>query len=319
MKKYGLAIGAVMTAIGLTACGGEKTEKNASEEPKKEEQAYVEVTHELDKEPVKVPVDPKVVVSFDNGITDSIRALGHDVDGVPKENNIPSYLSELEEDKYEDVGSLFEADFEKIVEMKPDVIFISGRAMENYDELSKIAPTVYMMVDQENYMTSFEENMQTLGEIFDAEDEVDKQLGEIQATIDDVKTRAEATDKNGLILSVSEGAASAFGAGSRFGLIHDVLGVKPADDIPAENHGEDVSFEYIAEKDPDYIFLLDRGATVGEASTAQQVLDNELVGGTKAAKNDKIISLDGGVWYLSGGGLESVKRMVDEIDASFEK
>ena len=48
---------------------------------------------------------------------------------------------------------------------------------------------------------------------------------------------------------VNEGQLSAYGKGSRFGLIHDTFGFKAADDkIEASTHGQSVSYEYVLEK-----------------------------------------------------------------------
>lgn len=45
---------------------------------------------------------------------------------------------------YVDVGTLFEPNFEKLNEIKPDVIFISARQSKVYEELNKIAPTIQL-------------------------------------------------------------------------------------------------------------------------------------------------------------------------------
>jgi iron complex transport system substrate-binding protein len=69
------------------------------------------------------------------------------------------------------------------------------------------------------------------------------------------------------------------------------------------------------ETDPDYLFVVDRGAVVeGGESSAKQVVENELVQGTKAYKEGNIVYLDPNYWYLSGGGLMSTAEMVKEID-----
>lgn len=325
MKKYALSLMVAFTAVGLAACGDgdssdDTNEGNTGETGEGTEETTDTVEVEtLNGDMVKVPVNPQTVVSFDHGVTDSIRAIGGNISGIPKGSNVPDYLSEFEDDQYENVGSLFEPNFELIHSMEPDVIFISGRASENYEELSEIAPTVYLAVDQANFMESFESNMNVLGEIFAAEDEVESQLGSINETIEAVQERASNSDSNALIVSIDEGSASAYGEGSRFGIIHDVLGIPAADtDIPAEGHGMDITFEYFSVTDPDYIFAVDRGASVGNSATATQVLENEEVGRTSAAQNDHIHQLNGEVWYLSGSGLESVKIIVDEIDEFFE-
>ena len=60
--------------------------------------------------------------------------------------------------------------FEKISEINPDLIIISGRQAESYDELSKIGPTIFLGVDTNDYLNSFTKNMETLGEIFEQEE-----------------------------------------------------------------------------------------------------------------------------------------------------
>ena len=68
-----------------------------------------------------------------------------------------------------------------------------------------------------------------------------------------------------MVVLTSDKQISAYGSGSRFGLIHDVLGVEPVDkNIEVSLHGQSVSSEYISEKNPDYLFVIDRSAAIGE-------------------------------------------------------
>ncbi|UTR05387.1 siderophore ABC transporter substrate-binding protein [Alkalihalobacillus sp. LMS6] len=321
-SKWFMTAGA---ALFLAACGNGDSEENSNdassgEGSDTEEQQTVEV-ETMNGDMVEVPLNPEKVVSFDHGVTDSIRAIGGDISGIPMGSNVPEYLQELEnDDSVENVGSLFEPDFELIYEMEPDVIFISGRASENYEELSEIAPTVFLQVDNQNFMETFESNMNVLGEIFDASEEVDSQLADINSVIEDVQARADESEANALIVSIDEGSASAYGIGSRFGIVHDVLGIPAADeDIPAEGHGQNISNEYFSVTDPDYIFAIDRGASIGNSATADDVLANEEVQRTPAYENDNIYQLNSEVWYLSGSGLESVKIIVDEINEAYEQ
>ncbi len=97
-----------------------------------------------------VDVNPEKVVVFYFGVLDSLDKMGVEVTGVPQAN-IPPYLAKYEDEKYENVGSLKEPDFEKIAEISPGLIIISGRQQESYEELSKIGPTLYMAIDNTNY------------------------------------------------------------------------------------------------------------------------------------------------------------------------
>ena len=176
-----------------------------------------------------------------------------------------------------------------------------------------------MAVDTENYLESFKGNMTTLGEIFGKEDQIVEELAAIDTQIEEVKATVSESDEKALIVLANEGKVSAYGAASRFGIIHDVFGVKQADEgIEASTHGQSISFEYILETNPDMMFVVDRNAAVGNDASAADSLENELVEKTNAAQNDKIIYLDPDFWYLSGGGLQSVAQMVTDVQSAFE-
>ncbi|WP_088105733.1 siderophore ABC transporter substrate-binding protein [Halalkalibacter urbisdiaboli] len=332
MKKFGFLLMALLLAFVVAACGAEESssesveettdaevetagEEEVSSEPVAEEDVII--THELGE--IKVPKNPENVVVFDFGVLDSLDKLGVEVAGVPQAGVIPSYLSKYAESTYENIGSLKEPDFEKISEINPGLIIITARQSEAYEELSKIAPTLYMNVDTADYMNSFTANMETLGEIFGKEAEVETELAAINETIEALQEKAAASGEKGLIVLVNDGSVSAYGSNSRYGIIHDVFGVQAADEnIEVSTHGQNVSFEYISEMNPDLLFVIDRGAAIGGESSAATVLDNELVNKTNAAQNDKIIYLDAEFWYLSGGGLVSVVEMVNQIDGVIE-
>lgn len=315
-KKLSLLFMMALVAVIMAACGS-NNEKETGSKPKKEAEE-VTVKHELGE--TKVEKNPEKVVVFDFGSLDTLDKLGVEVTGLPKEN-IPKYLSKYEEDKYENTGSLKEPDFEKVNALSPDLIIISGRQAELYDQFAEIAPTIYLGVDPADYMNSFKNNATTIGEIFGKEEEVKTELAKVEEEIGQLKEQASKEDKKALVVLANDGKVSAYGPGSRFGLIHDVFGVKPADEnIEVSSHGQSISFEYIVEKNPDYLFVVDRGAVVAEggSSSAKQVIENDLVKNTNAYKNDNIVYLDPGYWYLSGGGLQSVSEMVKEVQAGLK-
>ncbi|MFD0966430.1 ABC transporter substrate-binding protein [Seminibacterium arietis] len=85
-------------------------------------------------------------------------------------------------------------------------------------------------------------------------------------------------------------------------------------------HGMSVGFEYILEKNPDYLFVIDRTAAITEKlNNAQKVLDNAIIKKTEAYKNDQIVYLNSINWYLTFGGLESMGIMIDEIENAIKK
>lgn len=277
----------------------------------------IEVHHQLGT--AAVPVHPQRVVVFDFGVLDSLDLLGIDVVGLPK-SNIPAYLAKYGDDKYVNVGTLQEPDYEAVNALKPDLIIISSRTAAHYDELAKLAPTIYIGPDFADYLGSVKKDMRTLGRIFGVEDQVEAELAKIDAAV--ARVRSLSQGKSALILLITGGRASAYGPGSRYGFIHDEFGVTPVDDtIVSSTHGQSISWEYVVVRDPDYLFVIDRDAVVagGAGQTARQVVENELVMLTRAYRNGHIVYLEPSYWYLSGGGLQSLAMMIADIEQALSR
>lgn len=310
MRKFSWVLLLVMSLL-LAACGNEGEAEETSEdtkEPKKE----VTVTHKLGD--TTLEKNPEKVVVFDFGTLDTLNELGVEIAGVPKDS-LPSYLSKYEGEAYAHVGGLKEPDFEKIYEVGPDLIVISGRQMDQYEKFAEIAPTIFVELDAENYMESFKGNVEMLANIFDKKEEAEEKLATIEKNVENLKEQTSGSE--GLIILSTGGKVSAYGEGSRFGIIHDTFGVQAVDEsIEVATHGQNVSFEYILEQNPGYLFVIDRDAVVNDEPVAKQTVENELVKQTTAYEKNQIVYLDPNYWYLSGGGLQSVQAMIDEIEAS---
>lgn len=318
MKKWTLFIMFFLAALVFTACGTKEDGQSGGNDSNDKEKQAEEITIKHEYGEATIKKDPKKVVIFDFGVLDTLDELGVEVAGVPQ-TAVPGYLEKYASDQYTNVGSLKEPDFEAIHELKPDVIFISGRQAELYDQFVEIAPTVYIGIDYNNYVDSFKNNMNTIGQIFDKEDEVKAELDDIDNQVAAAKEKAESLDKKALIVLANEGKVSAYGPKSRFGLIHDVFGFKAADDkIEVSTHGQGISFEYILETNPDILFVIDRNAAIEESATpAKESIENDLVKKTTAYKDGKIIYLDADYWYLSGGGLQSMKEMIKSVEQAY--
>ncbi|MEG0255483.1 MAG: siderophore ABC transporter substrate-binding protein [Vagococcus sp.] len=318
-KLVGLVSILAVATLFLGACGnqaGDKKEETKASSVTKEEKT-ISVTDGEGKD-VEVPKNPKKVVVFDMGSLDTINQLGagDTVVGAPLKT-LPKYLATF--DSVESAGGIKEPDLEKINAMQPELIVISGRQQDSQKDLEKIAPTLYLGIDSNKTWESTKQNIETLGTIFDKEDVAKEKIAKLETSIKEVKEKAEASKEKGLVTLVNEGSLSAYGEGSRFGIIHDTFGVALADDnIEASTHGQEVSYEYVLEKNPDILFVIDRTKAIGGDDSKNNVADNELVKQTNAGKNSKVISLTPDVWYLSGGGIESTELMIKDVMKAFE-
>ncbi len=312
MKNKSMIIGIILVlliAAGITIpkfVGG-------NSEPVSE---TITITHELGETPVTT--NPQKVVVFDYGILDALDSLGVNVTGVVQ-SGLPDYLTKYAGEEYSSIGTLKEPDMEAIFALTPDLIIISGRQADYYEELNKIAPTIHLGIDNADYLGSFKNNMDILGQIFGKEKEVSSKVEEIEKTIAELNAKVTEKNINGLITLANDGAFSVYGQESRFGIIHKEFGVTPVDTtIDAGTHGQKATFEYVAEKNPQYLFVIDRAAVTGGNTSAKELFDNELVARTDAYKNDNIVYLDPTIWYTSVGGFTSTLRMVEEVDAAIK-
>lgn len=316
MKRLVLSI-LLMATFGLAACGNTGNSSTVSTQTSNTTEQTTVSIKDSNGDRVEVQKNPQKVVVFDNGSLDTLDALGvgDRVIGAATKN-LPSYL-----DKYKDVesaGGIKEPDLEKINQLQPDLIIISGRQSDYKEELAKIAPTLYLAVDTKEPWESVQQNVNALAEIFGKEDKAKEELATLTKEIEETKEKASKLEQTALVTLVNEGQLSAYGSGSRFGLVHYVFGFKQADDqIEASTHGQSVSYEYILEKNPGILFVVDRTKAIGGDDSKDNVSANELVAQTDAGKNDQVISLQPDVWYLSGGGLESMKLMIEDVNQAF--
>lgn len=307
MKKLVVSI-VVLGALFLSGCG-KKTE------PTKETSAKtptIEVT-DSQKHTETFSKVPENVVVFDAGALDTLDQLGLEkvVKGAATKN-LPVYLK-----KYQNVssaGGIKEPDLEKINALKPDLIFISGRQAKFYDALKAIAPTLYVGIDNTRPMESMKENIEMIGKIFNVQKKAQESFDSLLKQAEELKQKASQQTGKSLILLTNEGQLSAYGKSSRFGLIHDVFGFAPVDEtIEASTHGQNVSYEYVLEKNPDYLFVIDRTKAIGGDDSNQPFQENPLIQKTSAYQKNQITFLDPALWYLSGGGLESFDLMTKEV------
>lgn len=320
MKKlYLSALAVLMTGAIMTGCAKSESPAPAAASAASEATteaantpSSVTITHTLGT--AEVPVNPKRVAVLDYSILETIDFLGVTPEIIVPKTHLPEYLKKYKDDSYADAGSLVEPNVEAINEFKPDLIIIGGRQAGLYEEFSKIAPTVYTSVEYTDFWNEFERVNLMTAEIFDKKEEAESKIDQLKTQAEEIHKAAEESGQKALVVQTNDGKISAYGPGSRFGIIHGVLGITPVDDtIEVSKHGMEIGFEYIAEKNPDLIFVVDRTTVVGGSDVATKTLDNDLVNNTTAAKDGKIIYLNPATWYLSGYGLESVPMMLTEV------
>ena len=265
----------------------------------------------------KITVQDNVnkIAVLDFAALDTLNTLegGNKVIGLPLAATLPAQLSSFKNDKMIDFGTVKEVNLEKLASAKPQLVIIGGRLAQQGKTISQIAPTYQYSLDLENYWSSFRQQTMNIAQLTGKTQLAEQKISALESKIN--QTAQKTKGKTALIIMVNNGKMAAFGSKSRFGIIHDSLGFTPIDaSIKVGTHGQGISHEFIAEKNPDYLFVIDRAAAVSnKTGQAQQTLDNEIIKKSKAFKNGNIVYLNARNWYLMNGGLTAMGEMIDEV------
>lgn len=316
------------TAAGESAAA-EETEEAAEETPQAAETETPEsvvitaFNGSKETEEIEVPYDPQRIAILDLAALDILDNLGLGDRVVGTASTSIDYLnSYVTDENIANLGNIKEADLEAVMACEPDIIFIGGRLSSSYDALCEIAPVVYLATDVEKGLVeSVRENAMTIASIFGKEDEIEEKMAGFDARIAELKAFADG--KNALVGMCTSGSFNVLGNDGRCSIIGTEIGFENlGDGDVTATHGNESSFELVVDKNPDYIFVMDRDAAIGTdgAQLAQEIMENELVMQTDAYKNGNIVYLEHpAVWYTAEGGITALDYMLSDLESALLK
>lgn len=304
--KFRSVFMALSCAFALAACGGQDGSTSVQAGSAAAEVPAGSVKVQTAHGEAVVPQNPERVAVYDLGAVDTLSKLGVKI-GASVDAQRLAYLDAPLKDAVK-AGTLFEPNYEALNAYNPQLIVIGSRMAKDKvsDELAKLAPTIDMTAQTDNMKESAKARIDAYGRIFGKQAEADALKAEIDKTFADAKAAAQGKGK-GLVILVNAGKLSAFGPDSRLGgWIHRDIGVPAVDEAIKEgSHGQPVSFEYIKEKNPDWLFVLDRSAAIGEeGQAAREVLNNPLVAQSTAWKKGQVVYLPPETYLAAGGAQE---------------
>lgn len=271
---------------------------------------------------LEVPYDPERIAILDMACLDILDSLGVGDRVVGSASTSLDYLQDyVTDENIENLGTIKEADMEAVMACEPDVIFIGGRLSSSYDALSEIAPVVYLSTDTEiGVVESVRKNASTIAAMFGLEDQVDELMADFDERIETLAAFAEG--KTAIVGMCTSGSFNVLGNDGRCSMIGREIGFENVGvdaNADTSTHGNEASFEYVVEKNPDYIFVMDRDAAIGTdgAQLAQDIMENELVQGTDAYKNGQLVYLEHpAVWYTAEGGVKALDLMLQDLETT---
>ena len=298
---------------------GSSGDDTTSQAPAQDEITITSLNGNREASELVVPYDPQRIAILDMASLDILDALGVGDRVVGTASTSLDYLQDYINDDIDNLGTIKEADLEAVMSCEPDVIFIGGRLSSSYDTLSEIAPVVYLATDTElGVVESVRKNATTIASMFGLEDKVDALMADFDSRIQALAKFAEG--KNAIVGMCTSGSFNVLGNDGRCSIIGREIGFENIGvdaNIDTSTHGNEASFEFIVDKNPDYIFVMDRDAAIGTdgAQLAQEIMENELVMGTAAYQNGNIVYLaHPAVWYTAEGGITALDVMLQDLE-----
>lgn len=262
---------------------------------------------------VEIKDAPKTVAVFDSGVLDALDALGIKADGITDKIK-PAFLAESQK-QAKIVGTIFEPDLEALAALNPELSIVATRTAKKYDDVSRVGKTIDLTPEGKDAIAETKQRVADLGALYGKTAEAQKINDELTALANEARELGKGQGKV-LGVLVNGPKLSLYGKGSRLGWLENSLGLNmienKKDDPNA--HGNPISFEFIAQENPDWIFVVDRGAAIGQDLTAAEtVLDNDLVKNTNAGKNGRIVYLSPVEIYIDVGGPQALKHSLTEV------
>ncbi|PZD55425.1 ABC transporter substrate-binding protein [Streptococcus salivarius] len=315
MKKinllYLLAILAIISGLLLYYLPDMTSGHNA--ESNKTSQTFKEKTIVHDFGTTELKKAPKRIVILDNLYGEILDPLDITPVGATTGQADSQELSTLFKKQYKDakvvsVGWQGNPDLDKIAELKPDLILMTGEQEDLYEELSEIAPTVgYQINTDENW--DYHETSLKVAEIFDKRDEMKKDLDRLDAreAVFAENVKAKFGNQKLMYLRVTDNDIRYYAYG-HFGYLYDTYHFNRAETFNPNDMFQVIDPDKLKDINPDLLIV---------QADSQELLDNKLKNNPvwsslKAVQNNKVIYADYST-YMLGFGIVSQEAIMKQI------
>lgn len=282
------------------------------------------ITVETNTGSVEVPVNPQRVVVLDNTAFQTLLDWGIEPVAVPKPLLPRSgFDAWTDDDAILDAGSHREPNLEAVSEAEPDLIIGGLRFADFTDEMSSIATVIDIAPSDEaegGYVESLRAQTETLGQIFDREDEAAALIAELDEAAD---AASALTDGETVFLANSNGGKIDNGAGRISRILDevDLVDVFATEDLDEDSVHADSGLapETVAAANPDWMIVMDRDAIAaeGEYTPAKQVVEaQEAWKATTFVTEDQVIYLAADFYVTEG--IHAYTTVYEQIIEAFE-
>lgn len=328
MKKKFLFISFIaLFMLILAACGEKKAveEESSTDTPKEEEvtQTKEESTNENGTrtieylgESYEVPekVERIVVTGAMEAMEDMVVLDVHPVGAIAIGGKFPELYASVT-DKAESIGEKIKPNFEKILELNPDVILGSTKFPEEVQsKLEKIAPTILVS----HISTNWESNLNLLAELTGKQADAEKILSTYKADIEAAKSMLteKLQDQKVAAIRIRGGQAYVYPKEVFLNaVLYGELGLAVPNEVAKAKSQEAISVEQLADMNPDYLFVQFSTDENADAPNAlEDFKKNPIIQNITAFKNDRVFVnvldplMEGGPAYSRIKFLEAIQQ-----------
>ncbi|MCX2180132.1 iron-siderophore ABC transporter substrate-binding protein [Streptomyces sp. SKN60] len=320
-RRPGRLAAALLTAalaFSVAACGsGSGDEKSAADKPAAASEAGFPRTVTHDKGKTEITTKPKRVVALDNSLVEAVVALDAPLVGgigsYRDQKGFPPYLGDAVKDT-KDVGPLDSPNLEAIAALKPDLIVSATVRHEDlYDQLSKIAPTVFVKTTG----PIWKENITFLGTALGEEKKAADKLTAYQTRAKKIGDAINAKNP-GQTYSLTrflDGPTRIYLPKTFSGIILTDMGLaRPANQQDQEKFNIEISEEQIGQADADHIFMT---TFSGGEERKKKFLANPLWKRLNAVQKGNVHEVEDAVWMTSVS-LQGADLVLDDMAKIFK-
>lgn len=259
-------------------------------------------------------VEKIVVTGAMEAMEDMVVLDVHPVGAIAIGGKFPELYASVT-DKAESIGEKIKPNFEKILELNPDVILGSTKFPEEVQsKLEKIAPTILVS----HISTNWESNLNLLAELTGKQADAEKILSRYKADIEAAKSTLteKLQDQKVAAIRIRGGQAYVYPKEVFLNaVLYGELGLAVPDEVAKAKSQEAISVEQLADMNPDYLFVQFSTEENADAPNAlEDFKKNPIIQNINAFKNDQVFVnvldplMEGGHAYSRIKFLEAIQQ-----------
>jgi len=318
-KKCLIIILTIMLSISLIACNNYNSNKTQNNDNVSEntidkatdnvDTKYPITIKDSTGKEITIEKEPEKVVSLAPNATEIIFALGKG-DKLAGRTDYCTYPEDAK--KVQSVGDLMNINYEKLMEIQPDIVITSPMTLEETRKKIADLGIKVLVIDNTQSFDATYNIIEQIGKMLNANQKSSEIVSSMKEKVESVKKKVAGADKLKVYYLVSYGESGDYTAGK--GTFIDSMteiagGVNIANDVDSWSK---YSVEKIIEKDPDIIIYSE--SPDNPINNKESIMAANGYKDIKAVKEGKVMPIDSDLVEIQGprlaDGLEALAKII---------